>query len=96
MEAPDKVGRALARPEKCHIRKGVEFYSLIVVIILLPNIMCFWQYTRVFHVEQFCVFFRKKIFFWQNCFGWVKTSGTKMIRHYLISFCCGKYEQIRS
>ena len=26
MEVPDKVGRALARPEKCHIRKGVEIY----------------------------------------------------------------------
>ena len=29
MEAPDKVGRALARPEKCHIRKGVEIYLKI-------------------------------------------------------------------
>jgi len=26
MEVPDKVGRALARPKKCHIRKGVEIY----------------------------------------------------------------------
>jgi len=26
MEVPDKVGRALARPQKCHIRKGVEIY----------------------------------------------------------------------
>ena len=26
VEVPDKVGRALARPEKCHIREGVEIY----------------------------------------------------------------------
>ena len=29
MEVPDEVGRALARPEKCHIRKGVEIYFFI-------------------------------------------------------------------
>ena len=28
MEVPGKAGRALARPEKCHVRKGVEIYSL--------------------------------------------------------------------
>jgi len=28
MEVPDKVGRALARPKKCHIRKGVEIYFI--------------------------------------------------------------------
>ena len=26
MEVPGKAGRALARPEKCHVRKGVEIY----------------------------------------------------------------------
>lgn len=29
MEVPDKVGRASARPKKCHIRKGVEIYLCI-------------------------------------------------------------------
>jgi len=28
MEVPGKAGRALARPEKCHVRKGVEIYFL--------------------------------------------------------------------
>ena len=29
MEVPDKVGRALARPRKCHVRKGVEIYFFV-------------------------------------------------------------------
>ena len=37
MEVPDKVGRALARPEKCHIRKGVEIYYKQIAVFQAPS-----------------------------------------------------------